>query len=90
MWQFTEDETAELTEPQLVCECESSSSVMDLRFLDEQNVVGSFSNGCVAIFRYKSMMKVGVYVYLEITVSMLGLCTNHCSATRCCVVGNGR
>ena len=58
IWQFIEDESAELVEPELVCECEVASNVMDLIFLDEQRVVASFSNGCVALFRYRSMQKV--------------------------------
>ena len=58
VWEFVADETAELVEPQLVCECEVPSDVTDLRFLDEQRIVGSFSNGCVAMFKYKNIMKV--------------------------------
>ena len=58
IWQFSEDESAELVEPELVCECEVDSDVMDLRFLDEQRVVASFSNGCVTLFRYRSIHKV--------------------------------
>ena len=55
-------------EPQLVCECEVPSSVMDLRFLDEQRVVGSFSNGCVAVFKYKNMLKVYIAVYTCVVI----------------------
>ena len=73
VWQFAEDEAAELAEPQLVCECEVPSDLMDLKFLDEQRVVGSFSNGCVAVFRYKNMVKVrslslslSLYIYVYI------------------------
>ena len=65
IWEYSPDDSPHSdgsTEPQLICECEVQSDVTDLRFLDEQRVVGSFSNGCVVLFRYQAARKVrGLY-----------------------------
>lgn len=65
MWQFDPDDSqggSDLLEPQLVCEHKVPSEVTELRFLDPQRVVGSFSNGCVALFMYQARVKVRVCV----------------------------
>ena len=47
-----------LTEPVLLCEREIAADTTDLKFLDEERIVGSFSNGCVSLFRYSAAMQV--------------------------------
>ena len=42
-----------VTEPELVCSCEVQGDVMDLQFLDEERITASFSNGCVAVLKYR-------------------------------------
>lgn len=49
-------------EPEFLCEQEMAADTTDLRFLDEERIVGSFSNGCVSLFRYSAAMQVDVFV----------------------------
>ena len=42
-----------IVEPELVCAHEVESDVTDLLFLDEERITASFSNGCVALLKYK-------------------------------------
>ena len=41
-----------------MCGSEVRSDVTDLCFLDERRLVASFSNGCVALFKYQDLQKV--------------------------------
>ncbi len=56
LWEYCHAEPN--NEPQLICETEVPSDVTNLSFLDERRLVASFSNGCVALFKYQSMRKV--------------------------------
>ncbi len=56
LWEYRHTESS--NEPQLICEATVPSDVTDLSFLDERRLVASFSNGCVALFKYQRMRKV--------------------------------
>ena len=56
------DSLPSLMEPEFLCEQEMAADTTDLRFLDEERIVGSFSNGCVSLFRYSAAMQVDVFV----------------------------
>lgn len=56
LWEYSHGDQS--SEPQLVCEAEVQSDVTDLSFLDERRLVASFSNGCVALFKYQTLRKV--------------------------------
>jgi len=56
------DSSPSLMEPEFLCEQEMAADTTDLRFLDEERIVGSFSNGCVSLFRYSAAMQVDVFV----------------------------
>lgn len=49
-----------VTEPELVCSCEVQGDVMDLQFLDEERITASFSNGCVAVLKYRPARSLAV------------------------------
>ncbi len=56
IWEYGHNE--QNSEPQLVCEAMVPSDVTDMSFLDERRLVASFSNGCVALFKYQTLRKV--------------------------------
>ena len=54
-----------LVEPVFLCEQEMAADTTDLHFLDEERLFGSFSNGCVMLFRFRAAMQVDFFVFLS-------------------------
>ena len=56
--------SSSLVEPVFLCEQEMAADTTDLCFLDEERLFGSFSNGCVILFRFCAAMQVDSSIFL--------------------------
>ena len=55
--------SSSLVEPVFLCEQEMAADTTDLCFLDEERLFGSFSNGCVMLFRFCAAMQVDSSIF---------------------------
>ena len=70
IWRYSsevsrDEAPSSLVEPVFLCEQEMAADTTDLRFLDEERIFGSFSNGCVMLFRFRAAMQVDFFVFLS-------------------------
>ena len=72
MWHYSSEVSRDespspssLVEPVFLCEQEMAADTTDLHFLDEERLFGSFSNGCVMLFRFRAAMQVDFFVFLS-------------------------
>ena len=70
IWRYSsevsrDEAPSSLVEPVFLCEQEMAADTTDLRFLDEERIFGSFSNGCVMLFRFQAAMQVDFFVFLS-------------------------
>ena len=57
--------SSSLVEPVFLCEQEMAADTTDLCFLDEERLFGSFSNGCVMLFRFCAAMQVDSSIFFK-------------------------